>query len=111
MGAADAGHVDVMTCLIEEFGALVNQVRSSDGCTPLIIASVEGSLDGVRCLLKFGANINQANNVGTTPLLAASVEKYHSVCVWLVKAGADTRATMVEPKRTAPTPAAAARES
>jgi hypothetical protein len=58
------------------------------------MAASQGKLDVVRCLLKLGANVNQADNSGITPLMAASFCKHEEVVVWLVKAGANTQATI-----------------
>jgi ankyrin repeat protein len=44
--AAYNGHLDVMRCLVKDFGADVNQA-DQDGDTPLSIAADAGNLDVV----------------------------------------------------------------
>ena len=39
-----------------------------DGWSPLLIASFKGHLEVVKSLIEAGANINQANKVGTIPV-------------------------------------------
>jgi hypothetical protein len=46
----------------------------------------------VRFLVReLGADVNQANKSGITPLMVASSNKYAHVVIWLVKAGADAQ--------------------
>jgi hypothetical protein len=51
-------------------------------------------LSVVQCLVKeCGADINQATDDDTTPLIAASSHKHTDVVVWLIKHGADAQAS------------------
>ena len=51
-------------------GAKINW-RNGNGWTPLIVASYSGSLAVIDLLIRAGANINQANYKGTTPIMYA----------------------------------------
>ena len=44
-------------------------ITNKDGWSPLIIAAFKGNLDLCRTLISLGANINQSNCNGTTPLM------------------------------------------
>jgi ankyrin repeat protein len=79
--------------LVNELHANVNEV-DLDGHAALWIASRDGNLALVKCLVKeLGADIDQADRLGGTPLMAASANKRAEVVIWLVKAGADTQAS------------------
>jgi len=45
----------------------VNQVRTTDGASPLYIASQHGNVDTVKVLIKAGANVNQADFLPIIP--------------------------------------------
>ena len=55
-------------------GGNVNQATTTDGVTPLYMASQNGHVDTVKVLIDAGGDINQANHQGSTPLYAASWE-------------------------------------
>jgi hypothetical protein len=93
--AAQNGHLVVLRCLLEEFGADVHQA-DDDGDLPLYCAAHFGHLSIIQCLLKFGADVNQATYAGQTPLMVASAGKHAEIVTWLVKAGANTQASMVD---------------
>ena len=50
----------------------VNQARTTDGRSPLFVASERGNVDTVKVLIEAGCNVNQAGNDGYTPLFVAS---------------------------------------
>ena len=50
----------------------VNQARTTDGASPLYIASQNGDVDIVKVLIKAGGNVNQAATTGALPLYIAS---------------------------------------
>ncbi|RSL40494.1 hypothetical protein CEP54_016103 [Fusarium duplospermum] len=54
------------------------ETPDDEGLTPLMVASKDGFLDGVRQLIKAGANCN-AQSGGTTPLLAASSGRHREI--------------------------------
>lgn len=66
------------------------QVR--ENASILINASEEGALPVVRQLKEAGANINAADEDGTTPLMAASEEGQEQVVQYLLSAGAEVNA-------------------
>ena len=58
----------------------VNQVRTTDGASPLYIASQHGNVDTVKVLIKAGANVNQADTTnGQSPLYTACHNKHHDI--------------------------------
>eukprot|EP00055_Hartaetosiga_balthica_P009599 m.38586 g.38586 ORF g.38586 m.38586 type:complete len:676 (-) comp6810_c0_seq2:15-2042(-) len=46
--------------------------RDSTGCTPLIVATLSGSLHVVKCLIAYGANVDAQDTEGNTALHLAS---------------------------------------
>jgi ankyrin repeat protein len=94
--AAGAGDLTIVHCLGKELDADVNQA-DQEGATPLYFAAHGGKLAVVQCLVKeLGADINQATQHGGTPLMTAAANKHSDVVKWLIKAGADTQATLFE---------------
>jgi ankyrin repeat protein len=64
--------VDVIRCLVEEYGANVNQANSNE-TTPLHIAAYRSHLDSVRCLVReFNANVDQPDRDTATPFQIAA---------------------------------------
>jgi ankyrin repeat protein len=59
------------------------------GWTPLMYAAREGSLDAVRALVEFKANLNLTEPDGTCALLFAMINGHYDVAEELVKAGAN----------------------
>ena len=55
----------------------------------LQIASVNGHASVARVLIEFGANVNQANSSGQTPLILAAVGGHAELARVLLEAGAD----------------------
>jgi hypothetical protein len=83
--AAAYGKLDILRCLVEEYGADGNE-GDDDGDTPLYYAAHEGQLKVVQCLVKeLGADVNQASNDGRTPLFIAALEGRLKVVQCLVK--------------------------
>jgi hypothetical protein len=88
------GHLELVRCLVLELHANVNQ-QDQKGVTPLHIVAQEGQLAMVRILVKeLGADINQTTLKGGTPRMAATVKKHAEIVKWLIKAGADTQASV-----------------
>jgi ankyrin repeat protein len=88
--AVFGGFLEIVKCLVKEFGADVNQA-DHDGNTALIVAAEKGNMDIVRCLVKeFGAVVNQAATDGYTALIAAVWHDHLAVVRCLIKEfGAD----------------------
>lgn len=61
--------------------------------TALLYASREGHLEIVKALLDAGANIEQADADGVTPLLMAVLNEQLKVATWLIEKGANVNAT------------------
>jgi hypothetical protein len=77
--AVQQGHLNIVLCLLQEFGADVDNGDDNLGRSPLYLAASKGRLSAVRCLLKFRADINKATKVGVTPLMTDSFTKHAEV--------------------------------
>jgi ankyrin repeat protein len=87
-----------MVRVLEELHADVNNT-DHEVRTPLWIAAQEGNLAMVQCLVKeLGADIDRKNRFGGTPLIKASAKKHADIVKWLVKAGANTQASVADGK-------------
>jgi len=67
--AVRQGYADVATALLDA-GVDVNQLKSGDNTSPLLVATVNGHFDLAATLLARGANPNLASENGVTPLFA-----------------------------------------
>jgi ankyrin repeat protein len=63
--------------------------RSYGGLTALIYASREGCIECVKALKEGGANLNQADPEGVTPLIIAIWNAHFDTASYLIKAGAN----------------------
>ena len=73
------------------WGVMTNAHFMNAGSTPLMRATLSADIGVVEALLKFGANINEKNNMGETALKLANsqnTKKHKSVAHILKKAGA-----------------------
>lgn len=82
---------------IEQAAALLNSgddlnQRDKDGTTPLMWASVQGSLDLVKALIEKGGQVNAKDNRDDTALMIASYWGHPDVIEVLLRKGADIRA-------------------
>ncbi|GGG66711.1 ankyrin repeat domain-containing protein [Paenibacillus radicis (ex Gao et al. 2016)] len=89
--AADRGHVEIVRTLLADSGVAINHVNNL-GWTALLEAVILG--DGgqrhteiVQLLLDNGANVNLADNDGTTPLQHAKKRGYKTMIAALEAAG------------------------
>ncbi|KAF0702256.1 hypothetical protein AaE_016039 [Aphanomyces astaci] len=62
---------------------------SKDGQSAVFLASKNGHGNIVKLLVKYDANVNQPNNLGWTPLIAAAVGRHVNVSQVLLEAKAD----------------------
>jgi len=91
------GNVEIVEYLIKECGANVEQKgvyevqedRTSHYVTPLWCAAVSGQLDVVKCLVKYGANVNVSSDSGSTPVRSACFMTYINIVSFLIEKGAD----------------------
>ncbi|CAD7700408.1 unnamed protein product [Ostreobium quekettii] len=90
--AVAAGDEEAVLRLIND-GANVDET-TTDGDTPLILASARGLEEIVTILLDAGADVNATDNIGLTPLLAASFFNHPSVVNVLIEADANIEAVM-----------------
>jgi ankyrin repeat protein len=72
VGAAAEGHLDVVQCLVTEFGAGPNQA-DGHGVAPVLEAAHNGHVEVLRYFIKeCGADIHQNDNNGEFPLFLAA---------------------------------------
>ena len=84
----EAERIDVVTWLLEHTNVNVNGGDLYHGDTPLHIAAHRGYVPILRVLIQQGnANVNQANQVGETPLMAACVSGKFEAVQYLVEKG------------------------
>ena len=76
--ATSEGRLSLVEFLINKVNANVN-VKDLHGRTPLFIASQNGHLDIVRCLIDNGADANAKNSSGKTPLSIAQIQCHTDV--------------------------------
>jgi hypothetical protein len=88
--AAVCGKLDIVRCLVEEYGADINGTFDK-GCTHLFCGAQYGHLALVRCMVtELGADVNKAGDDGGTPLFIAAQSGHSAVALCLVKElGAD----------------------
>jgi hypothetical protein len=83
----------VVQCLVQEFGADVNQATNT-GVTALFYAAEQGHEAAVKCIVEeLCADVNQATHDGRAPLMAASWGRHKMVAKFLIKYGADPQAS------------------
>jgi hypothetical protein len=87
--AVARGLVEVVTFLVSELGADVNE-GDADGDTNLIAAVVRGQFEMVQCLVELGADVNRVYFNGATALILAANQAQSNLHVvqYLVQAGA-----------------------
>ena len=56
--------------IIKDNPSLISE-SNNRGWTPLIVAAYGGYVESVKCLINLGADVNQSNQKGTTPLMYA----------------------------------------
>ena len=83
--------------LMIESGQNLNESIDDSGMTPLLVVAHEADPELVLQLVEAGADVNQANSEGMTPLMAAcdaeeEVDTVLEVIATLVEAGADINA-------------------
>jgi len=82
-------------------GINVNAALEPSRVTPLIFASLEGSMEFVQELINKGAKTEQSAHDGTTPLIAAARNGHAGVIRMLLENGADLHARATQEKVTA----------
>lgn len=86
--AAGAGHVETLRRLISA-GADVGIKRNSDGASPLHCACAWGRTRTVTVLIEVGANLNDVDHDGLTPIFYAVEHKHLQTVQLLANSGAD----------------------
>lgn len=80
--------MDTVVALVAA-GAVVNQTRTDDGCSPLYAAAINGHVEVVNTLIKSNVSLNQAwMHHGETPLYAAAKFGKIDIVQALIEAGA-----------------------
>jgi len=80
-----------MLDLLRKKGANINaalQRKSAMGWTALHYAAINGDVELVKYLIKYGANVNKATGDGSTPLYLAELGKHEEIIKLLKNAGA-----------------------
>lgn len=87
-----SGKVTIEMCdLLRKNGANINaalQRKSAMGWTALHYAAINGNIELVKYLTKYGANVNKATAEGSTPLYLAQLGKHEEIIKLLKNAGA-----------------------
>lgn len=89
LGAAYGGHLAVVRALLAAPTIEVNNAHSTDGATPLFLASKYGHADVVKELSAQSAEVDKTDNNGCTPLLVASQNGHLEAVQALLQAGAN----------------------
>lgn len=87
--AADYGHVDVLTLLIDETASLASATAAAATMTPLAMTLPSSSLQQP-------LNVNARDSCGWTPLLCAAANGHTRVVEVLLAAGADVHIASVD---------------
>ena len=74
--------------ILLKFGADMNKA-TSNGWTPLMVASLDGNKDIMKLLIESGADVNTVSENGWTPLITAVVGNQLDCAKSLIEAGAD----------------------
>ncbi|MFO8042099.1 MAG: ankyrin repeat domain-containing protein [Alkalispirochaeta sp.] len=92
--AAEQGHMEIVRYLVEEANADVNATtpESRGEITPLRYAISNEDYEMVRFLVENGADVNQANGSGWTPIMTAARVGNREILQYLLDEGADVRA-------------------
>jgi len=87
-----SGKVPIEMCnLLRKNGANINASltkKSAAGWTALHYAAVNGDIELVKYLIRYGANVNKSTGEGSTPLFLAKLGNHEEVVQILKKAGA-----------------------
>jgi len=87
-----SGKVSIELCdLLRKKGANINAAllkQNAKGWTALHYAAVNGDVELVKYLVKYGANVNKSTGEGSTPLFLARLGNHEEVVQILKKAGA-----------------------
>jgi ankyrin repeat protein len=74
-----------------KYGGKINLVNPKDGTTPIFNAILACNLPNVKILVEAGANINQQDAGGETPIVAAALEVQYDIVYYLLQMGADPK--------------------
>jgi hypothetical protein len=95
LAAVLGGDLAIVRCLVKEHGADVNQAAKY-GITLVGLAADKGNLPMVQCLVdELGADVNQESHDGSTPLMMATFKKHRKCIAYLLKRGANPKASYV----------------
>lgn len=70
-------------------GADVNDARDTSHASPMEWAAAKNRIEAMTCLLENGANVDQPDWEGDTPLTDAVAKRSHAAILWLLGLGAN----------------------
>jgi ankyrin repeat protein len=76
---------------VMKYGGKVNLVNKTDGTTPIFDAILACNLTNVKILVEAGANLNQQDAGGNTPIIAAAIQVQYDIVYYLLQVGADPK--------------------
>lgn len=87
--AISSGHLEIVKYLIEEQNMNVNQICCRDGATPLLIAVICNEIEIIKYLIQLGADLNQTDHHGWSPLHFAIEKQFKDIIIILLEHGVD----------------------
>ena len=97
--AAKSGAQELRCALLAKSSSTAVNTPDGDGSTALHWAAYRDDLEAADLLIRAGANVNAANDLGVTPLWTASQSGSDAMVAKLLAAGANPNAARSSPAR------------